>query len=826
MGGRRVEGSNGSRLAHRDDVQAPMVKRIDEYVEVLVAGVQNSEPMERVINVVGKSGVGKATLVREVYESPKTRTLFQERVWASFPRYLSVSNILQLIYQQLEDKNTWCRVEDVDNNVQEKLKGKKFLLVIDGEVTNVDWMALLSVVLPRNDDRGCRVVRIMQGTHTKPPDVDERDWISVPDFEEDETKGLFQKWVPKEGIPRDKLVSRQILNKNQKSVTLALKRKKGKPEDNITEKTMDSHLHRMTGGLPLAVALLGGLLRTKEYPNEWLAVLKHLNSKQSDQSKRLDTILTMCFDDLPHDLKSCFLYFAVLPMNTPVDAHKLVCMWMAEGFLRPKDGKTMEKLGRIYLKDLVARNLVKVVRKDPFSGDQFVGVHHKVHEFLQLEAHEANFVDIHNGYDTPSLTTARRLSLQNYTDKYAALANSLPKLRSIQSSFQEVKGQGEDEENGKNKQGKYEVAPDGISGSGMFRCWGQGIKSSQERIKSYMRGMLQESRFLRVINLQGVEIGKKLPAAIGNVAHLQYLGVTACSLEFIPPAIGELKDLQTLDVRNTMVQNLPKSFWKIETLRHVFGSGLILPKKVGNLQHLQTLETIQPDKNYGWDGKTFERMVHLQALYLWEPSSERTNIDALCGVIKNPMLLEYLEKLVLKVSTIPCEVFTSPSQRRLRAMALCGKLEWTKRDKLFRVPNLAFLSLEGTKVSQGFIRILGKLPLLANLILDKRSYKDDQGQLVFGNDEFKSLKKLTLSHLRKVMRLVIRETALPELTDLVILSYNENINIEVKRKCECVEQSIQGEDEAKCRRCKLVEKIKDEDVKLYKIICQGLDPQR
>ena len=175
-------------------------------------------------------------------------------------------------------------------------------------------------------------------------------------------------------------------------------------------KNFDVVLHGITIGLPLAIVLLSGLIKTKEYPNEWQAVFEHLESKKS---KRLDSILAMCFDDLPHDLKSCFLYFAALPMNTPVEARKLVCMWMEEGFLRPKYGKTMEKVGRIYLKELVMRHLLKLVKTDNAGGrDEFVVVHHKVHEFLQHEAHEANFVDIHNGDDIPSLATTCRLSLQ------------------------------------------------------------------------------------------------------------------------------------------------------------------------------------------------------------------------------------------------------------------------------------------------------------------------------------------------------------------------------------------------------------------------------
>jgi hypothetical protein len=71
-------------------------------------------------------------------------------------------------------------------------------------------------------------------------------------------------------------------------------------------------IFHITEGLPLAVVLLAGLVRPKD-PVEWNAVFEHLKCKQL---KRLDTLLSLCFDDLLYDLKSCFLYFASLPENT------------------------------------------------------------------------------------------------------------------------------------------------------------------------------------------------------------------------------------------------------------------------------------------------------------------------------------------------------------------------------------------------------------------------------------------------------------------------------------------------------------------------------
>ncbi|KAM0846366.1 hypothetical protein ACQ4PT_055719 [Festuca glaucescens] len=107
-----------------------------------------------------------------------------------------------------------------------------------------------------------------------------------------------------------------------------------------------THQPEITEGLPLAIVLLAGLVKTKEFPGEWKAIFEHLKSKQL---KRLDTILSLCFDDLPYDIKSCFLYLAALPEKKPVGARELIYMWMAEGFLRPEDGMTDGESGQQYI---------------------------------------------------------------------------------------------------------------------------------------------------------------------------------------------------------------------------------------------------------------------------------------------------------------------------------------------------------------------------------------------------------------------------------------------------------------------------------------------
>lgn len=537
--------------------------------------------------------------------------------------------------------------------------------------------------------------------------------------------------------------------------------------------------------------LLSGLLRTKEYPGEWKKVFDYLKTK-AIQWKRLDSVLSMCFDDLPHDLKSCFLYFAALPVNTLIRARSLVCMWMAEGFLRPKDGKQMEKVGEQYLKELTSRQLVNLAPMEyEASGDERVAVQTKVHDFLLNEAQEASFVEVHSGDDIPTLSNARRLSLQNHTDKYAALEHQLPKLRSILSNFEKIEdGKEEDqlvtvekvqedhlgavekveeyqlgtvEKQGDHlgTVGKEEKKQNQQACSCLQFHHSRDMDDSEKAMKHAIRQLLQGSKFLRVINLHGLEIGDTLPSDIGNVVHLQYLGITSCSLKHIPSSIGKITGLQTLDVRDTKVSTLPDEFWKIEKLRHVFGF-LVLPRRVRRLKQLQTLESIEPDDQVrGWDKKTLQNMSHLQSLYIRKLTEG--NADALTAVCK----LKYLVLLSIQGDSITSNLFTHSLLPRLQEMRLKGEIvpPTTPQSSNFYLPNLTKLYLKNTKVTKDFINKLGKLPFLATLVLKRDSYVNQDDHLVFTSG-FQSLKQLILDV--TVKKIEIGESVFPQLDKLEI----------------------------------------------------------
>ncbi|KAG8099910.1 hypothetical protein GUJ93_ZPchr0013g34523 [Zizania palustris] len=671
-------------------------------------GEGNQRPL--LITVFGKSGIGKTTLVRNIYNKMAKKKHFEVQAMDCFAPYLTAINIMQQIVQQLTEDNKNCPRKEVRKMFQEKFTDKKYLLVIDGEVSSTEWNDIWSCLHGKKESR---IVHITQSKPDEPPNG-YHVTIELKTLQEDAVMKLFCK----------KLRQVEIDERYKENI-------KGK----ITS---------ITEGLPLSIALLSGLAQSMERPHEWKKGFEYF---QTMESKRLDSILSVCFDDLPHELKCCLLYFVAFPANVTIEARILVSIWVAEGFLRPQIGTSMEKIGNFYLKELVARNLVNMVQMDDdSSGNIFVSIQNKVHDFLQFEAREAiSFIKVHSDDDIPTLTSSRRLSLQNYTNKYAILAHPLPKLRSIFSQFEQ----------------KPKIDEETLSRKMQdIICWSPQQRSAYDRnrnIKSHIKELLHGSEFLRVINMQGIEIGKKLSHAIGNVVHLQYLGITSCSLERISSSIGRLTNLQTLDVRETNVRKLPKAFWMIETLRHVFGFCLELPKQIGNLKHLLTLDSICLKEHKDALEMTLGEMIHLELLVVWNISD--SNVEALSSALKK---LKNLRTMILHGKIEVSSPFHS-----LKCMVLDGELQ----NHLFNtkgMPNLIMLTLMKTKVNQVFIDKLAELRSLAILTLCPGSYTEKE--LVFTYATFRCLSKLKVD-VEELENVEINLKMLPKLQKCEIISH-------------------------------------------------------
>ncbi|GJN34745.1 hypothetical protein PR202_gb23437 [Eleusine coracana subsp. coracana] len=478
-------------------------------------------------------------------------------------------------------------------------------------------------------------------------------------------------------------------------------------------------IHKISTGLPLAIIVLAGVLRSKVIPIEWDDVFKQLES--NGQPKPVKSIWSLAFDDLPHYLKSCFLYFASISENVIVHPDRLVRLWIAEGFLVPKKAETLEDVGFDYLKDLVSRGLVQVMEKDGRGSIKLVAIHNLLHAFVECEALDSCFLEIHHHANVLDPNAVRRLAVHNYVGSHVQIPDSFPKLRSLLCDFAED-----------------QRSSSTFSGFQPQTLWGN------------------FAEFLRVIDLNGLQM-QRLPNEIGSIIHLRYLGIRNSNLEGLPSSISNLDNLQTLDVRRTNVGNIANEFWEIEALRHVLAEKMLLPRCSVPLNNLMTLSGMVPSES--WDEKVcpLDFMICLRSLSL--SGISELHSKAVSEALKK---LEFLVYLNLSGIVLPSNMFSEPSMRRLQVLILHGKLEGLGELLLsdrYMLPNLNTLHLNKSELSQLFIDKLARLPCLAEMELLGNSYNETT--LLFPERGFQSLKNLKLRNLYSLQELVIGKGAMP-----------------------------------------------------------------
>ncbi|WRX11556.1 NB-ARC - like 10 [Theobroma cacao] len=157
------------------------------------------------------------------------------------------------------------------------------------------------------------------------------------------------------------------------------------------------------GGLPLAIAVLGGLLATKKTRAEWEMVQRNINARLNnfplqDDYGKVNGILSLSYTELPFHLKPCFLYLGHYPEDWEISKRELIRLWIAEGFISPswESGEMlMEDVAEQFLEQLINRCLVQVGKRDHTGvGVKTCHVHDLLRDLCVKKAQEENFLKI------------------------------------------------------------------------------------------------------------------------------------------------------------------------------------------------------------------------------------------------------------------------------------------------------------------------------------------------------------------------------------------------------------------------------------------------
>ncbi|XP_058184432.1 putative disease resistance RPP13-like protein 3 [Rhododendron vialii] len=376
--------------------------------------------------------------------------------------------------------------DDLESYACDYLKGRRYLVVLD-DVWDVNSWESLRRAFP-NENNGDRVIMTTRNKVVA-EHCDERTYVhELPFFKDEESWELFcSKAFPN--------YDNEIGNKKSSCL----------PSLESSAREMLSNCR----GLPLAIVVLGGLLRRKD-PDEWPKLKEHIWCHVRDDSIHVEHIMALSFNDLPYFLKSCFLYLGLFPEDFGIDAERLCRLWVAEGFIK-RDEEPFEEKAEAYLKELIDRSLIQVVERN-WKRITTCRVHDLLRDFAIEKSKELNFLHIYEGSLAPS---SRRLASHCGFQRFVSLDHSDSRLRTLL----------------------------------FFNLEGESMEIAQ------LQSLCRKLRLLRVLDLKGLPFNPpqetektRLPDEIGKLIHLRYLSLHSTKLNELSPFIGNLHALQTLEL--------------------------------------------------------------------------------------------------------------------------------------------------------------------------------------------------------------------------------------------------------------------------------------
>ncbi|XP_028118518.1 disease resistance protein RPM1-like [Camellia sinensis] len=576
--------------------------------ELISRLVDQNQSQRAVISVVGMDGIGKTTLAKKVYDSQEVVAHFNCKAWIIVSQSYKPEELLKTMIEKLS--GIYVLPDEGIESLIVKLRGylskKRYVIVFD-DVWETDFWGSIRHALPKNSE-GSRVIITTRSeqvaTFFKETSVDhvhELEALSEEKAWELFCKKAFQ--LDFEGHCPSELeeVSHAVVRKCQ--------------------------------GLPLAIAAIGGLLSTKKKGiSEWQKFYGSMHSEleRNPNLTSITKILLFSYNDLPHYLKSCFLYFGLMPEDYSIRCGRLIQLWIAEDFIEKQNGKTSEEVAEEYLTELICRRLVQVSTTKFDGRVKECRVHDVVREIILSMSEEFSLCQILEKENSSFNDTTRRLSM------HMRYCNRDKVMESI---------------------GKSPVRSVFLFQSGKLPK------------KPLLGTVAANFKLLKVLDLGGAPLDQ-LDEEVGNLFILRYLSLRCTEVKIIPKSIGNLKNLQTLDLKYSPVSELPFDISRLRKLRHLFVVGMKIRGGIGGLEELQILWFVETN-----DGviKELEKLRQLRKLGIRK--LEREHGRALCAGIEKMKYLQHLKVLASNYDEILDLQYISSLPQYLQRLELVGRLE-------------------------------------------------------------------------------------------------------------------------------------------------------
>ncbi|XP_073119063.1 putative late blight resistance protein homolog R1A-3 [Henckelia pumila] len=661
-----------------------------------------------VISIVGMGGIGKTTLATNVYNDPCVVNHFDIRVWVTVSQSYNIRDILS---GMLASMNKFPKGDRLGLDVYQNLKGRRYLIMID-DIWDIKAWDGLKMMFP-DDKTGSRIMLT-----TRIADLA----VCVS------PSGTLHQISPLNDDQSWKLLCAKVFGEEPCPLNL--------------QKIGKTTAHNC-GGLPLSVAVIGGLLsKVEKTLMAWQPIAENVTSFVVASDDRCSNILRLSYNYLPQYLKACFLYMGVFPKSHEIPVSKLIKMWVAEGFLRPDHGQNLEEVGERCLADLVDRSLILMSKKNSEGKIKVFRIHDLLLDFCIKEAKDEKFLQIAESaaflFPTSS-ASERRVSIH----REEKLVN-----------------------------GRYNF--DSMSSTSYVRtvvCVGQCSLSSN---------LFLRFKLLSVLDAVKVKF-LEFPPQVLELLNLRYIAFVYDGVE-VPASITKLWNLQTLIIYRHFFgyrnNHLPVEMWMMVSLRHVRvdGYNLLDPSAANFDPHrkrivLKDLQTLSGLLNLRFTKEMLQSIPNIKKIDVV--------YDQLCVLEKGWSYYQFqnlgnLHHLkALKISVTPSlnsyyQFQNRGNQHHLKALKIrvTPSMNSTSTFNFLFPPSLKTLTLCGVGIPWHDLAIIGSLPNLEVLELIDHACLGTKWEP--NEEQFCELKVLVLerlelkhweadcSHFPSLERLIIR----------------------------------------------------------------------
>ncbi|KAL1563087.1 putative late blight resistance protein R1A-10 [Salvia divinorum] len=602
----------------------------------------------RALSIVGMAGIGKTTLVNEIFQDKLVVTQYDCRAWVKVGRKFLLHEIARDILAQVEHPVTDKEIAEkgVAFYLKDTLKKKRCLIVLDDVWDRSVWDYLRSSFPQDPNSQALLTTRLQEVA-----------------------KGALNSSI-------DGIKEMRFLDKEE-SWDLLHDKVFGEDSCPLKLEKVGKKIAENCEGLPLLIVRVAGLLsKAEKTPEYWNEVAEKQNSVFVDAYNQMIEVLYPSYEYLPQHLKACFLYMGVFPQKYEIPRSKLINMWIAEGtFLEPSMLEKSEYHAINYLNELTSNSLVSFQRATCWwlVGQELMktlSIHSALGYMATKIARMTNFFHVlRSRFDglEEDIKLQHRLCIHN---------NILLGIKEFYKS----------EEN------------DCASIVRSLLCFGPYYK--------YPVPVSVNLRLLRVLDALNIRF-YEFPLMVLKLVQLRYLALTYNGN--LPTSISKVRSLQFLIIhRHVSIQScldlsctyVPLEIWDMQELKHIEVMGSNLPDS--NCSHsLKKLSRLLGVSAYSCTTGVLERISNLKKLGIQiellpdEDSSlfGRLNcigtlnkLDSLKCVVVNPEM-----SCGVIPPPAPCSMFP-PNLRKLTLSGL--GYPWEYMSIIAKLENLTVLKLQ------------------------------------------------------------------------------------------------------------------------------------